>query len=187
MKPTRAPIQALSLLVSMALLAGCGSGGHEDIKQWMEESSRDMRGRVPPLPELKPFPIISYEAHDQMDPFTPGRVEPEKKEGGGAKPDFDRPREQLESFPLESLRFVGLMNKDKGKKKHALIQVDSVVYQVGKGNYLGQSYGRIVDITDSEIILKEIVQDPSGQTTDWVERQVTLQLQEGSQNKEAKK
>lgn len=180
-------VRTLSPLLILALLVGCGGGEHEDIKKWMEESSRDLRGRVPPLPELKPFPIISYEAHDQMDPFTPGRVEPEKKEGGGMKPDFDRPREQLENFPLESLHFVGLMNKNKGKTRHALIQVDGVIYQVGKGNYLGQSYGRISEITDSEIILKEIVQDPSGQTTDWVERQAALQLQEGPQNKEAKK
>jgi len=31
------------------------------------------------------------------------------------------------------------------------------------------------------------VQDPSGQTADWVEREVTLQLRDGSQGKESKK
>ncbi|MBS3935790.1 MAG: pilus assembly protein PilP, partial [Sulfuritalea sp.] len=66
-------------------------------------------------------------------------------------------------------------------------QVDGVVYQVGRGNYMGQNFGRIVAITDSEIVLKEIVQDPSGQTSDWVERQMTLQLLEGGQGKESKK
>lgn len=174
-------------LLSAAILCGCGSGEHEDIKQWMDESARDLRGRAPPLPELKPFPVISYDANEQMDPFSPSRVEPEKKDGGGTKPDFDRPREQLEGFPLEALRYVGIVSKGKGKSRHALILAEGVVYPAGVGNYLGQNYGRITAIGDSEITLKEIVQDPSGQTTDWVEREATLQLQEGMQEKEAKK
>lgn len=181
-----ASLSLLALLVSG--LFGCGGGDHEDIKRWMEESSRDLRGRVQPLPELKPFPIISYDANDQMDPFSPGRVEPERKDaGGGAKPDFDRPREQLENYPLEALHYVGMMSKGKGKSRYALILAEGVVYPAGIGNYLGQNFGRITAITENELVLKEIVQDPSGQTTDWVERQATLQLQEGLQEKEAKK
>jgi type IV pilus assembly protein PilP len=177
-----------SLLLLAAAISGCGDVEHQDIKQWMDESSRDLRGRVKPLPELKPFPLIAYEAQDQMDPFSANRVEPEKREGGGgARPDFDRPREQLENFPLESLQFIGLVSKTKSKHRHALVQVDGVVYQASKGNYMGQNFGRIVAITDTEIILKEIVQDPSGQTTDWVERQMTLQLLDGTAGKESNK
>jgi type IV pilus assembly protein PilP len=182
-------VSGLGVVLMVALgLYGCGGGDHEDIKQWMDESSRDLRGRAPPLPELKPFPIISYDANDQMDPFSPGRVEPEKKEGGGGtKPDFDRPREQLENYPLEALHYVGVMSKGKGQSRYALILAEGIVYPAEVGNYLGQNFGRISAITDSEIVLKEIVQDPSGQSTDWVERQATLQLQEGLQEREAKK
>lgn len=179
-------IRALTQFVLLAVLAGCGGSEHEDIKQWMAESSKDLRGEAPPLPELKAFPIISYNATEELDPFSAGRIEPEKKEGGGKKPDFDRPREQLESFPLESMSYVGVVSKQKEKSHHALIRVDNVVYQAGRGNYVGQNFGRIIDITDTEIILVETVQDPSGQTSDWVERQMTLQLQDGSQGKENK-
>lgn len=176
------------VLLAAVLLPGCAERGHGEIKQWMEESSRDLKGGIPPLPELKPFPVVSYDAADKIDPFNALRIEPERKETGGAnKPDFDRPKEQLESFPLETISFIGVVNKTKSKAKHAVVQVDGVVYQVGKGSYMGQNFGRIVDITGSEIILKEIVQDPSGQTSDWVERQMTLQLQEGSRGKESKK
>lgn len=175
-------------LTAAALLAGCADRGHGEIKLWMEESSRDLKGGIPPLPELRPFPVVSYDAADKLDPFNALRIEPERKEAGGAnKPDFDRPREQLESFPLETISFIGVVDKTKSKARHAVVQVDGVVYQVGKGNYMGQNFGRIVDITGSEIVLKEIVQDPSGQTSDWVERQMTLQLQEGSQGKESRK
>lgn len=171
----------LVLIGCLGVLSGCGGGEHEDVKQWMTGASQELRGRVPPLPELKPFPVVSYDAANQLDPFSPGRVEPERKDGGGNKPDFDRPREQLENFPLESLNYVGVVSKDKNKTRRALIQVDGVIYQVGKGNYLGQNFGRIVAINDGEVVLMETVQDPSGQSSDWVERQMTLQLQEGSQ------
>jgi type IV pilus assembly protein PilP len=174
----------LALLGLLAILAGCAGGGHEDIKQWMAESSQDLKGRVPPLPELKPFPIVSYDAGDKLDPFSAVRIEPERKERTGAnEPDFDRPREQLENFPLETISFIGIVSKSKNKSRHALVQVDNVVYQVRKGNYLGQNFGRISDVTETEIVLKEIVQDPTGQSADWVERQMTLQLQEGAQGK----
>ena len=175
------------LMASMVMLGACGTEEHQDIKQWMEDSSRDLRGRIPPLPELKPFPIVSYDAAGFLDPFSNGRLDPEKKDTGGDKPDFDRPKEQLEGFPLESLSFIGIVSKGHGKQRHALIQVDGVVHQVGKGNYLGQNFGRIVSVSDSEISLVETVQDPSGQTSDWVVRPMTLQLQEGKQGKEGNK
>lgn len=175
-------------LLSLCILPGCGGDEHEDIKQWMIESSSDLRGRVQPMPELKPFPIVSYDAEKELDPFSQARVEPEKKDGsGGKQPDFDRPKEQLENFPLESLQFTGILSKDKGKRHHALVQVDGVVYQVRVGNYLGQNFGRVIEITDTEVILKETVKDPSGQTNDWVERQAVLQLHDGAKGKEASK
>lgn len=175
-------------LMPLISLTGCGGGDHEDIKQWMVDASRDLRGRVPPLPELKPFPIVSYTSGDKSDPFSSARLEPEKKDdGGGKKPDFERPREQLENFPLGSMAFIGFVNKNKAQSRHALIQVEGVIYQVRKGNYVGQDFGRIAEITDSEILLIETVQDPSGQTNDWIERQMTLQIQDGAQGKESKK
>ena len=169
-------------------LGGCGSAEHEDLKQWMTESSRDMKGNIPSLPELRPFPVVSYDASAKSDPFSAVRIEAERKGGRGAnQPDFDRPREQLEAFPLETIKFIGLVNKTKSGIRHALVQVDGVVYQVGKGNYLGQNYGRIIEISDNEVIIKEVVQDPTGQTSDWVEREMTLQLIEGAKGKESRK
>ncbi|GAB1394320.1 pilus assembly protein PilP [Rhodocyclaceae bacterium] len=178
----------LSVAVSISLLWGCSSGEHEDIKQWMAESSQDLKGRAPPLPELKPFPIVSYDGLQGSDPFSDTRLEPEKKESSGVNmPDFNRPKEQLESFPLEALQMIGVISKTKGGTRYALIQADGVVYQVGKGNYIGQNFGRIISVTDSEIVLTETLQDPSGQTSDWVERKTSLLLQEGLKGKEAGK
>jgi type IV pilus assembly protein PilP len=176
-----------SIVLAAVFLAACGGDDHQDIKDWMAEASKDMHGRVQPIPEIKPFPIISYDAGDLPEPFNPAKVVPEKRSGGGGiQPDFDRPREPLEAYPLESLKMVGVMRKD--KVLHALIQVDNTVYQVRPGNHMGQSFGVITSITDAQVNIKELVQDPTGQTADWVERIATLQLQEQDQpQKEAKK
>jgi len=181
----------LASFASLALvgLTGCGGGEHEDIKQWMADASKDLRGNIPGLPELKPFPIAPYSAADQADPFSAERVGVEKKEAGGKQPDLNRPKEPLESFPLESISYVGIMSKTTGTGgvSYGLVLVNGAVSYVTKGNYMGQNYGRVIDVTDTEIKLLEIVQDPTGQTRDWVEREMTLQLLEGGQTKEARK
>ena len=86
---------------------------------------------------------------------------------------MDRPKEPLEAYPLESLKYVGFMTKK--KKTYALIQVDDALYQVRTGNYMGQDFGVITKINETEVLLKELVQDPVG---DWTERDSSLQLQE---------
>lgn len=173
-------------LIALAL-AACGGDEHQDLKQWMAEASQGMRGRVQPIPEIKPFPVVSYDAGDLLDPFSPSKAMPEKRaSGGGIQPDFDRPREPLEAYPLESLRMVGVVSKS--KTLYALIQVDNMIHQIRTGNHLGQNFGVVSSITEAQVNVKELVQDPSGQTADWVERLAALQLQEGTQSqKETKK
>jgi type IV pilus assembly protein PilP len=179
-------IPALICLTSVMLVA-CSGDEHQDIKEWMADASKDMHGRVQPIPEIKAFPIVSYDAGDLPEPFSPGKVVPEKRTGGGGiQPDFDRPKEPLEAYPLESLKMVGVVRKN--KVLHALIEVDRMVYQVRPGNHMGQSFGVITSITDAQVNIKELVQDPSGQTADWVERIAILQLQESAQaQKETRK
>jgi type IV pilus assembly protein PilP len=161
----------------LVVLAACSGDDHEDLKHWMAEASKDMRGRVQPIPEIKPFPIVSYDAADLPEPFSAGKVVPEKRNvGGGIQPDFDRPREPLEAYPLESLKMVGVVRK--GKVIYGLVQADRMVHQVRTGNHIGQSFGVITLISEVQMSIKELAQDPSGETTDWVERLATLQLQD---------
>lgn len=178
------------LLLSLSLcsfLAACGGGEHSDVKQWMAEAAKDMRGRVPPLPEVKPFPVVSYEAADLVDPFRPSKIEPDKS-AGVASPKAPQPLDPnvhpLIKYPLESLRFVGLLRN--AKITQAVILADKRAYQVKIGNYLGQNYGMITDIKaspaldEARLILRELVQDAAGE---WVERTAIVELQQ----QEAKK
>ena len=85
-----------------------------------------------------------------------------------------RRKEPLESFPLDAMTMVGSLNKTGALT--ALLKVDNLIYQVRPGNYLGQNYGKILQITENSIQLREIVQDSTG---DWIERTIALDLQEG--------
>lgn len=168
-------MKKLCIVTMAVLLAGCGGEEHEDIKSWMKEATRDLKGRVAPLPEMKPFPTIAYDSGNLVSPFDSKKIEPEKKaaSGGGLKPDMNRRREPLEAYPLESLRMVGSISK--GTTTVAIVQADRTVHHVRSGNYLGQNFGVITNITEADLTLKELVQDSSG---DWVERTSSLQLQE---------
>lgn len=170
-----------SVVLASLSLAACSGGEHEDLRQWMNDQAKDIKGQIPPLPEVKPYEPVPYDTGNLVDPFKPSKTDPgqRKNGGGGLQPDFNRAKEPLESFPLESLKYVGVLEKGKGKF-YAIIQVDSSLYQVRTGNYMGQNFGVITKISDAEVSLRELVQDAGG---DWVERSSALQLQE----KESKK
>lgn len=162
------------LVLVCVVLVSCADGGdHEDLRQWMNDAAKDIKGKIPPLPQVKPYEPVAYDAGNLVDPFKPAKIAPErKKSGGGAQPDFDRPREPLEAYPLESLKYVGVMSRKSAS--YAIVQVDGSLYQVRAGNYLGQNFGVITKVTESEVVLKELVQDAAG---DWIERVSSLLLQ----------
>lgn len=169
-------MRRLLILACSAALAAC-SAGQEDIRGWMVEQEKGMAGSVKPLPEMKPFPVVKYDVEGARDPFAASRIEPETK-GGRGGPDLDRRREPLEAFPLESLQLVGVLTQN--NKVHALVKADRNLFQVRVGNYMGQNYGLVTAISDSEVTLKELVEDLNG---DWVERTSKLLLQEQQEGK----
>ncbi|NLF54375.1 MAG: pilus assembly protein PilP [Thauera phenolivorans] len=145
----------------------------------MNEQAGGMRGAVKPLPEIKPFPVVDYGSAMLVEPFQADRIEPERQAArGGLKPDLQRRREPLESFPLESLKMVGML--ERGRASHALIQADAHIHQVRVGNHMGQNFGVVTAIGvnpmgETAVTLKELVEDING---DWVERTSSLLLQE---------
>jgi len=162
----------VTLVVPLLMLSGCGGGDMEDLRAFVAETGRDMQGKVESLPEIKPYEAFSYAAFDLPDPFKPRKLS--TGGGGGLQPDLARPKEPLEAYSLETLKMVGVLSK-KGVI-HAVIRTpDNAIYHIRKGNYLGQNFGLVTQIGDSEVALREIVQDSAG---DWSERASTLILQE---------
>lgn len=167
-------IQGLIVLTACIFLVSCGSGKGDDLDKFMEDAGKDMRVKIDPLPEVKPYVPFQYNADNTLsDPFKPRKAEVNKS--NGIHPNFQRPKEPLEAFPLESLKFVGVLSKN--KLNYALIKTpDNTIQQVKIGNYLGQNFGIVTDVTETSVMLKEIIQDDlSG---DWTERSSSINLQE---------
>jgi type IV pilus assembly protein PilP len=163
------------LLIPAAMLAlgGCSSE-IDELKQFVRESDKGIPRRVEALPAVKPFEPFTYEGFDLPDPFKPRKLAaPKEGAGGGVAPDLNRRKEPLEAFPLEQLKMVGTLSQN--KETYALVKADKTLYRVKRGNYMGQNFGLVTDVTETEIKLKEIVQDSAG---DWAERQSVLPLLE---------
>lgn len=163
----------------LLLLAGCGDDGVPEVKQWMAEVRQQTRVVVPKLSPPKTFTPFVYAGADVVEPFSPKKMAAAfakaQAPASGIQPDLQRRREPLESYPLDTLRMVGAL--ERGGMHYALLQADQVVLRVKVGNYVGQNFGMITRITDSAVELKEIVQDASGE---WIERPAKLELQETS-------
>lgn len=170
------------LVIAVVPLLGCGSGGEDDLRQWMADERAQTKPRVTPLTEPKQFQPALYTAEDGMEPFNSLKLTQALRRDSAQvasnaaliTPEMVRRKEPLESFPLDTMSMVGSLNKV--GHPTALLKVDSLLYQVQVGAYLGQNYGRITQITETGIQLREIVQDATG---DWIERNASLALQEG--------
>ncbi|MBI1174220.1 MAG: pilus assembly protein PilP [Sideroxydans sp.] len=166
--------QAYLVMLTVLLLAGCGGDEFQDLQDFVKNSGAGLRGKIAPPPEVKPYEPFDYDNSTGLaDPFKPRK--PETRGGGRAglnQPDFDRHKEELEEFPLESLKMVGFLFQD--NVGYAIIRSpDGKLHRVKQGNYMGQNFGKITEITDGEVTLKEMVQDSAG---DWSERISSLQL-----------
>lgn len=158
-------------VLTVLVVAGCAEN-FSDLEQYMAEVKARPGGRIEPLPQIQPYETFVYSASDLRSPFQPAVEQRVGPVPGTAQIDINRPREFLEQYPLDTLRMVGTLNI--GGTRYALIRTaDDLINRVRAGNFMGQSEGRIVDITDSEIRLVEIVSDGLG---GYIERPATVPL-----------
>lgn len=180
-------LKAVTRLGAVALLSlglvGCDVANQQELEEWMKEKRASIKPNVPKISEPTKFAPEAYKVEAAPDPFSNAKLTQALKRdlaqstanAGLIAPELNRRKEQLESYPLDGMVMVGTMTKQ--NQPVALLQVDKLLYQVRVGNYLGQNYGRITKISESEIALREIVQDAAGE---WIERVASLQLQERS-------
>ncbi|WP_119289803.1 pilus assembly protein PilP [Azohydromonas sediminis] len=168
----------LALAGVLVALAGCG-GEQEELSQWMAQQRREVKPNVTPLQPPKKFEPEPYSGLDVVEPFSSQKLtvalrQEARQPSSVLAAELNRRKEPLEDFPLDSMTMVGSVSK--GGRPHALLKVNNLLYQVGVGDYIGQNFGRITAISETEIKLREIVQDAAGE---WIERPMALQLQEG--------
>jgi type IV pilus assembly protein PilP len=175
--------RSLLVLALASILYGCGASSEDDIRQWMVEERNQTRPKVAPIPAPKQFKPEAYTNATAMEPFSNQKLTQALKRdsaqvaanGALVAPELARRKEPMESFPLDSMALVGSIIK--AGQPVALVRVDNLLYQVKLGSYLGQNFGRVMKINETEVTLREIVQDAAGE---WIERVATLQLQERS-------
>jgi type IV pilus assembly protein PilP len=167
--------------VAAAMLTACTSSGEDELQAWMQAERNAIKPSVKPIPEPTRFEPQPYSVERLTPPFSAEKLASLLRGTQSAvaanaaliEPELARRRQPLEAFPLDSMTMVGSL--DKGGELVALVKVDRLLYQVRRGQYLGQSFGRVTSISETEIAVREIVQDPSGE---WIERPTALQLVE---------
>jgi len=173
-------IRFAAAIAGAALLGACGGEEQSELRQELAAMTKDLRGKVDPLPQVKSFEPVPYKGESMVDPFVPSRIVVAQASagggggGGGVQPDLNRPKEPLEACPMESIQMVGTLSQN--RDVFALVRASASLFRVKKGNYMGQNFGVILGIDEGQISLKEVVQDSGG---DWVERSTSLQMQEG--------
>ncbi len=152
----------IAVAAAAASLSACG-GGTGDLHAYIDEVKARPGGRPEPLPQIQPAPTFVYEAGGRRSPFMPDAPQRRVSNNPNAVqgPDPNRPPEILEQFPLDTLAMVGTMSNRNAS--YGLVQsADGLVHRVQIGDHMGQNYGRVVSITDSEIRLVEIISDGLG-------------------------
>jgi type IV pilus assembly protein PilP len=169
------------VLAGIAFLTGCTASGQDELQAWMQSERNAIRPSVQPIPEPSRFVPQPYDAERLIPPFSAEKLASLLRGTQSAtaassaliEPELARRRQPLEAFPLDAMSMVGSLDRD--GQLVALIKIDRLLYQVRPGNYLGQNFGRVTGITETEVVLREIVQDAAGE---WIERPAALQLVE---------
>ena len=166
-------------LVALVTLVGVGcSADQDELAQWMDQQRREVKPNVAPLSPPKKFNPQAYLALANIEPFSAQKLsvalkQQERQPNSLLAAEINRRREPLEAYPLDSMTMVGSVVRT--GRPYALLRVDNLLYQVKQGDYLGQNYGKITKISETDVSMREIVQDAAGE---WIERTSALQLQE---------
>ena len=176
-------LRVLAMVALAGVLSACGGANDDELQKWMAEQRNQTRPKVVPIPEPKVFKPEGYSQAGVVEPFSKEKLAQALKRdssqassnGALVAPELARRKQALEAFPLDSMALVGSMVR--AGQPVALVKVNNLLYQVRPGDYLGQNYGRVTKINETEVALREIVQDAVGE---WIERTASLQLQERS-------
>ena len=171
------------LFTILILLAGCSDPSMRDLEDFVAATKNKAYGeKFEPLPKIEPYQPFTYAAEGLKDPFALSSfvVDAMTQEeipvfDNGIKPDLNRPREELEKYTLGSLQMVGTFQDFNSQELWALIKApDGIVHRVRKGNYIGEHFGQIYNVTEDRIDLQEIV--PDNKSGGWKEKESFLSL-----------
>lgn len=169
----------LCIALAGPLLSACSSNA-DDLKAYIAEVQARPPEPIPPIPPVKTYTPYVYEGQTGRDPFRPSTSEGSDDArvattGGGPQPNFDRPKEYLEQYELDTLAMVGTFAM--GDSEWALVRdPDGVVHRVAVGNYIGRNHGRVTLIEETQLGLSELITDGLG---GWLVREASMAVETG--------
>ena len=168
---TASPRTLAVAALALGLLGACGASDEDALRQWMD-ATRSARAKPPePVPDPRPYVPREYAAANAPEPFAQAKIG-ELNKTLADSPEAGRRREPLEDYPLENFKMLGMLKKH--GETYGIVRVDNKIHHVKVGQYLGQSYGRVVRITDQEIVLRELVREG---VSEWKEKMTSLKLE----------
>lgn len=162
----------------LLMLGACDNSNLPELKGYIDKIYDRPPGPIDPLPAFEPIETFAYRPDDRRSPFEDSQaleeLVEEERPTSDLAPDPTRPKQELERFPLDSLRMVGTL--DQNDELWALIRSnDGILHRVTVNDYMGKDHGRITRISEDEVQLTEIVQDTMGE---WMQREASIAIQQ---------
>lgn len=159
-------ILVLSLI---SFLIGCGSSKEDELNHYMAEIKARKPRPIEPVPELES--IEKYKYPEDLNRRNPFNTTTTTEFANINAPNTNRQKQPLEAFPLDALKFVGIL--EQGSVIWALIAApNNLVTRVKAGDYMGQNFGHVMQISSDKIKLEETIQ-AGGK---WEKRPITINL-----------
>jgi type IV pilus assembly protein PilP len=172
-------IRVTAMAPLMVLLLAACSESMDDLNKYVTSVKERPADPIPPIPPVLTYTPYEYDGSVGRDPFhaslSEGSDDERSSNKSGPRPDFDRPKEYLERYELDTMAMVGTFRKE--KNYWALIRdPEGVVHRVPAGNFMGKNHGQVVVISDTEVGLSELISDGTG---GWLVREASIALGEG--------
>lgn len=173
------PLGGLGPAVLAALFASGCAADFDELQTWIDSERRAVQPRVNVLQPPRPFNPEAYQGAQSVEPFSTQKLSVAARQESATQPnaaiaaELNRRKEPLEAFPLDTMVMVGSLSRQ--GRSVALLRIDSLLYMVRPGDYLGQNYGRVTKVDEARVEIRELVQDATGE---WVTRNAVLHLQD---------
>ena len=166
------------VILAVSMLSACGNS-MDDLNTYIATVNARPADPIPPIPPVKTYTPYEYEGLTGRDPFlqslNEGSDDVASSNGAGPRPDFERAKQYLERYELDTLAMVGTFAKDEAY--WALVRdPEGVIHRVPSGDFIGKNHGQVVEISSTDIVLSELISDGAG---GWLVREASIALGEG--------
>lgn len=168
----------VGMMLVVVLLSAC-TQDMDDLNKYIAAVKARPADPISPIPPVKTYTPYEYDGLSGRNPFrasiSEGVDDVRSTAGTGPRPDFERSKEYLERYELDTLAMVGTFSKE--ESYWALVRdPEGVIHRVPVGDYIGRNHGQVVNISNSQVGLSELISDGAG---GWLIREASIALGEG--------